>query len=170
MASDTNQCAEPAEYRADGLDQSVVQLLRATWDSALGVLRHAENAMGDYDRDFYDPIMAEEERLFGEVTHKAGSNELKAWRASSGYNGICDASQRLSDAVGAAHTAMLMTPAPDLAALRWKLEQTIEPGDNGDIATWSDRIRLSIVADYQRLLPATSAGTSQLVCTSSIGT
>jgi len=52
-----------------------------------------------------------------------------------------------------AHTSLLLIPAPDLAALRWKLGETIEPGTGGDINPWCDEIRLAIVADYERLLP-----------------
>lgn len=52
------------------------------------------------------------------------------------------------------HEALMKMPAPDLAALRWKIEQTIQPAENGDTVHWSDEIRMAIVADYARLLPA----------------
>lgn len=71
-----------------------------------------------------------------------------------GWSAIQKRQNILDDRIGHARQALLKMPAPDLAALRWKLEHTIEPDETGDTVHWHDEVRLVIVADYQRLLPA----------------
>ena len=56
----------------------------------------------------------------------------------------------MAKAEGDAHVALLKIPAPDMPALRWKLEQTFD--DDGEIALWSEKIALTIRSDFQRLL------------------
>lgn len=61
-----------------------------------------------------------------------------------------------SDESQAAKAALLDTPAPNLAALRWKLEQIITFTDDDDeefMDAWAKKLVVQTIADYKRLLP-----------------
>lgn len=88
---------------------------------------------------------------------KAHEKAREEAKAALDFEAISAQNQRLWDEVSDAHSALLRMPAPHLAALRWKLQETIQPGDKGEIIEWCDEIRLAIATDYERLLPDGSA-------------
>lgn len=57
----------------------------------------------------------------------------------------------------AALEAFLQAPAPDLNALRWKLQILLAPDDSGSIPEWSDRLVAQVRNDCQRLLSQSGA-------------
>jgi len=63
-----------------------------------------------------------------------------------------------ADEVADARRALLDMPAPELSALRWKLDHVITfEGDVGDdeyMESWSRDYVEQAIADYKRLLPA----------------
>lgn len=62
-----------------------------------------------------------------------------------------------SDEMGEAKRALLDTPSPDLAALRWKLDQVITFTDDDEeeyMDQWAKKLVVQTIADYRRLLPA----------------
>jgi len=130
---------------------------RAAWDAARARYEAARAAERAFDDAVWIPAKAARKAKFGEdhwlpLGH-AGRPEIEAWEKVNGFEKIYARLEEIGDALADTQVALLETPAPDLVALRWKLENTIEPGDEGDIAQWCDDIRLAIVADYQRLLP-----------------
>lgn len=71
-----------------------------------------------------------------------------------GMDDMDDQSDRLGDRLARAEEALMDTPAPDLAALRFKLDHLLEPDSDGSTACWSRAYVAQTVADYQRLLGA----------------
>lgn len=63
--------------------------------------------------------------------------------------------EALSEAMGEAEMAALNTPAPDLAALRWKLDRlTVDAGkSDGDMPPWAGHVIRQTLLDIARLLP-----------------
>jgi hypothetical protein len=66
---------------------------------------------------------------------------------------IDDEFDRLVDVASDLECAVMETPAPDLAALRWKLDRLLEP-DDPDASTpcWNKDYVRQTIEDYQRLL------------------
>lgn len=65
---------------------------------------------------------------------------------------IHDEYERLSEAYCAEMDALMALPAPDLPALKWKLDHIIEPGSSGCTPSWSRAFVEQTTSDYQRLL------------------
>lgn len=105
---------------------------RAEWDSAL---RRCQVA-----RSRYDACVARLRRKYGRAVD-APPDEQNA------LDDLCDQS-------GERETELMNMPAPDLAALRWKLDLLREP--NGDMAPWTARFVRQAFADIARLLPPAS--------------
>ena len=81
--------------------------------------------------------------------------ELRA-RFGADYPEVPDAvsaeGERLGQAMSDADTALMETPAPTLAALRWKLDRLMEVEADGYTAGWSEDYARQTIADYRRLL------------------
>lgn len=60
--------------------------------------------------------------------------------------------ERASEAEQAAWTALMTAPAPQIAALRWKLEQLLEIEDDGMSASWCERLVRPALDDIARLM------------------
>ncbi|WP_167539628.1 hypothetical protein [Sphingobium xenophagum] len=106
-----------------------------------------------FDRERLGPQFEAARAKFGNkqpMKDAPGWAEYKEWREASGYEAVMDRWDLMTQVEGEAHTALLRLPAPDMAALRWKLEQTFD--DDGEIALWSETIALTIRSDFQRLL------------------
>ena len=73
-------------------------------------------------------------------------------RRDSGMDEADDRWEVLGERVAEAECALMDTPAPDLAALRFKLDHLLEPDSEGSTACWSRDYVAQTIADYQRLL------------------
>ncbi|MBT2185545.1 hypothetical protein [Sphingobium nicotianae] len=128
---------------------------RRVWDSTMRKWQTAKAKGHTFDMEYVDPLYEAEKAAFGRghiYPDDPRYDEVCAWRDKRNYEAIHNRCEELADAEADAHVALLRMPAPDTAALRWKLDQTIE--EDGEIALWCEEIALAIQADYRRLLPA----------------
>lgn len=147
-------CAEvsnPAQHEYWAQRPSVDMTLEVKWGagSQTYILQPADFARLRND-ELVGATVARKEREW----HAAQQAE-KALRERLNLDAIDRELYRLEASADAARDALLMTPAPDLPALHWKLSETIRAGEGpaGEIVPHEDEIRLTIVDDYQRLLP-----------------
>lgn len=91
--------------------------------------------------------------------YRAALDSVQAFRDAdanhkrdSGKDDADDRSEALANAYSDADTALMNTPAPDLAALRWKLERFRD--DDGDLDAWTSKFVAQTYADLARLIPA----------------
>ena len=80
-----------------------------------------------------------------------------AYRAMPYSDSEADIASEMStmsgDALAAAESALMELPAPNLAALRWKLDHILEPDSGSDETPgWSMGYVRQTIADYRRLL------------------
>ena len=61
---------------------------------------------------------------------------------------------RLADRYSQCEQAVFDMPAPDLSALRWKLERLLAIDPDGATSGWSGEHVQQTLADIQRLIPA----------------
>lgn len=113
------------------------QAMRAKWDEAFDLLRKAD---ADFRRfaEAMDPLC----RL--EATYCAEHGLKRAELLSSGSPYAVpahmeDERERLCDEFSGAETLLMATPAPDLAALRWKLDHTAGSEWNKDYVAQMQR-------------------------------
>ncbi|GBH29685.1 hypothetical protein [Sphingobium xenophagum] len=124
------------------------------WNDAMAHYRKTVADGETFHREYLDPHFQAARARFGDDRPRKGEPdwpEYRDWCESSGFDAVMDKWQLEGEAEGDAQTALLEMPAPDLAALRWKLEHTFET--DGDIALWCPEIALTIRADFLRLLP-----------------
>ena len=126
---------------------------RDAWDATMAMWL-AYTAKGDaFDAQHVDPIHAEEKARFGHACPAAWEPQFQAvreWRETKNYLALCEQSEAIWNDAADAHTELLRMPAPDLSALRWKLDETFA---DDEIALWSDDIADAIRADITRLMP-----------------
>lgn len=132
---------------------AVAQPDRGAWDSLMAAHIHARDEGAVMDRDFIDRIQKEEERLFGD--YAVGRNhpryeEIRAWHQANGHLPIFEKWEALAQSEAETQANLLRIGAPDLAALRWKLDRTFE---EDEVALWCDEIIVVMRADIARLLP-----------------
>ncbi|OUC54963.1 hypothetical protein CA262_08910 [Sphingobium sp. GW456-12-10-14-TSB1] len=123
------------------------------WNAAMTHYRKTVADGETFERERLEPHFEAARTRFGDDRPKRGAPdwpEYRDWCVSSGFDAAMDQWQIVGEAVGDAQTTLLAMPAPDLAALRWKLEHTFEA--DGDIALWCEEIALSIRSDFLRLL------------------
>ncbi|MXO85238.1 hypothetical protein GRI38_04270 [Altererythrobacter aurantiacus] len=78
--------------------------------------------------------------------------QVRRVRSSFAMDEADDMAEELCDRVCATHSALMAMPAPDLAALHWKLDQLRD--QDGDMESWAARYVAQTFADIARLLPA----------------
>ena len=111
----------------------------------------------------FHPDRPDEWEQSGPQCKKAASQMKEKWRAhrsaraSVRLNAIEDEVDRLSDLVCEARWAAIQTPAPHLAALRWKLDQLFgldaRGGVDGESPVYTSDVVNDFMADVYRLLP-----------------
>lgn len=122
------------------------------------------------DRSGYSPVyvlrannLDEWDDNISPQVRNAAAEEKAKWRAykearkAAGLDAIEDESERLGDLAYAARWAAINTPAPDLTALRWKLDQLFGQGardEDDESPAWAPRIVNDLMSDVHRLLPA----------------
>lgn len=77
--------------------------------------------------------------------------ELERISEKLGYTFAANRMDELADSYCDARVGLMNTPAPDLAALRWKLDQFRD--DDGDLVAWTADIAAQTFDDIARLLP-----------------
>lgn len=107
---------------------------REQWNAAMERYRAAKARADNYDETVYKRA----ERL-GDLDGKG-----VPWH-------IGREDDRLRDLESAADKALMTMPAPDLAALRWKLDRALMI-DDGALANWSEWYVRQTIADVARLL------------------
>lgn len=142
---------------------------RSEWEIAMARFRLAKAAHGKFfavfERAYAAEVAFEEARG---VVHQLpdGSwtrdyfDRRRALRAELGTSHVVpdhmhERIEALSDRMNDAERAALDTPAPDLAALRWKLDRlTVEANEpDGDLPPWSHEYVRQTLADIARLMP-----------------
>lgn len=90
--------------------------------------------------------------------YRAALDSVRTWRDAnerhdreSGMVAAEDRWEALGDEVDEARTALMALPAPDLAALQWKLAHLLST-ENGSVAPWSDEYVAMTKTDMVRLL------------------
>lgn len=81
--------------------------------------------------------------------------EIAAIEQQHGYREAEERCEALGEVRYEAEWALMELPAPDLPALRWKLEKLLEV-HNGSCAGWSEEAIAQTVADMQRLMAGTA--------------
>ena len=147
VAIPTSALAAPADRRA--------------WEFALARYRAIEQAAETFDAEIYEPLW-EKERAFDEA-HGTGLRPGESWtRTRDAFlrehgtahivpDDIHDRHERLWEEVCDAAGEVLDAPAPDLPALRWKLDYLT--GGGKDWAAWCDEAVQQAMLDMARLLP-----------------
>ena len=95
--------------------------------------------------------------------HKATCDQVRQFRSEfqaakdrHNYEAVTDQDEALSQAAYDARWALLETPAPDLAALRFKLEYLFADGaaeDGNGAEPWAQHVMANLMADVGRLMP-----------------
>lgn len=111
---------------------------RAAWDAAMARMTKAKAANDQFNADIWYPAY-HREKVDPAYTIPESVDEL---------------SDRLLDAFINAKAELMEMPAPDLAALRWKLDIALEIEENGELAPWKAHYVAQTLVDYRRLLPA----------------
>ena len=135
---------------------------RREWDFAIASYQAAKTASDNYDAAHFFPAMAREEafeRANGIEWGKPGFFDARiALQAEHGYqvpDAVHDEQERLVEVMCDAEEAVLQTRAPDLQALRWKLERVIDadPEKGHGTSPWAPEYVAQTLADIARLLP-----------------
>jgi hypothetical protein len=139
---------------------------RAQWDAQWNRYQAAEEAFQVFDCEVYKPLEAQFEALLAENGYVRGKPGFEEGRAKflplhGVTSEISDLQDELSERAADEQTALLNTPAPDLAALRWKLDHLfwLEPDEpDASTSSWRRKYIAQTVADYRRLLSDGVAG------------
>jgi len=80
---------------------------------------------------------------------------LDRWKADHSYvtpEHLNDALETLGNAAGETEKTLMDMPAPDRAALRWKLDKVLEVEPGSFTEGWAEHCVSQTIADYRRLL------------------
>lgn len=128
------------------------------WYEMLAEAEAAKKAEDEFYNQHWTPINEEQERVFPE-SYKANETNLAArakWQKDSGYEAASEFFEALASKRYDLQTKLMATPAPDLPALRWKLDVALQSedldGEEPSLACWNMRYLEQTIADYRRLL------------------
>lgn len=117
----------------------------------------------DVDRRWQAFLAGEGKTWWGDAEsikarHRAALDSIVAYRVALerhdgviGMSAAADHSEKLTDLHSEADEAVMNLPAPDLAALRWKIERFRD--NDGDLDCWTDKFVAQTYADLARLIP-----------------
>lgn len=119
---------------------------RLAWQSALAAYTAAADALETYDRDVMTPVNDAYRTLVDALGPVYEPDAIRCVREEIGISSaqarfdelVTDKCERLDD--------LLLAPAPDLAAVTWKLDALDEGGDDD-----TDKVTRAIAADVRRL-------------------
>lgn len=141
---------------------------RRAWEHALAKLQAADGEHEAYVANFFDPAHRAEqafEEAHGVIQRLPdGSWNPGFWDARRKLEAehgtahmipehIGERADALGEAVGKAQQEVLETPAPDLAALRYKLDYLLGDDSTDSTPAWSADFVAQTLADIARLLP-----------------
>jgi hypothetical protein len=143
---------------------------RRAWDFAMARLEATKAASDTYDANVFDPAYNREQAFEashglshqfpdGSYTPNYHERRKALWdthgKAHCLPDDISDEQERLVEVMCDAEFAVMQTPAPDTAALRWKLDKLFDTGTDPDRGTsaWSADYVAQTMADIARLLP-----------------
>lgn len=156
-----------------GTLKAAPRALRGEWEAALAKLRTANTKYNDYAANVFDPAW-NAEKAFEEahgLVHKLPNGKWSPFyydrrrelqeKHGTGYlvpDYMHKRNDALAEAISEAEMAVLNTPAPDLAALRWKLDELLKledhiGGGQGSTAAHYPETVNQTLADIARLLP-----------------
>lgn len=134
---------------------------RAEWERALRRFKEAEAKADRHYQQVYEPLADRMDR----IEDAAGLDRARFdfWERRKAFvkvnpnlyrdfDAAGDECERHGDAVSDALTALMDTPAPDLAALRWKLDQFRDEKD-GSLQPYTASFTDQTYADMARLMP-----------------
>lgn len=134
---------------------------RAEWERALRKFKDAEALADRHYKQVYLPLYDKAER----VEDAAGLDRARFgfWERRKAFvnvnpnlyqdlNAASDECEKLGDACADALCEVMDTPAPDLAALRWKLDQFRDERD-GSLQSYTASFTEQTYADMARLMP-----------------
>ena len=133
---------------------------RTAWEQALARFNSTKRAADDYEAHVLTPVADRMEALQAANGITPGQPRYLERRmafveanesAYLDYHAIIDEQERLTDLFCEATEAALQTPAPDLAALHWKLDYLTDAGTN--FPSWTPGFVEQTFADMARLLP-----------------
>lgn len=135
---------------------------RRAWEHALARLKVAEQTAEDFDAQTFRPMYEHEQA----VESAAGVDHSKPgfWQERDNFiaehgsahrvpEGINDRHDELWSLVGDAKEEVMKTPAPDQAALRYKLDYLLEDDGTESVSAWSMDYAAQTLADIARFLP-----------------
>ncbi|MET0240194.1 MAG: hypothetical protein ABW184_09890 [Sphingobium sp.] len=123
---------------------------RCEWDTLMSQHRAAKLAGAEYDRSHVNPLYAAMKAAFGDFAIPLDDPRRDEWRTAHNHDAIIAQNEHYADLESNARRTLLRMPSPDLAALRWKLDETFA---DDDISLWCDEIANAIRADIARLMP-----------------
>lgn len=99
------------------------------------------------------PSLNEQMQLLRDTAAEADKRDrqVQAIRDRHDMDRLDDKAEALGDALADAQGVLMAIPAPDLSALRWKLDHLTNRGEGWD--SWSDDYVRQVNADIARLLP-----------------
>lgn len=134
---------------------------RVEWDRAMSRFKEAEALADRHYSQVYLPLSNKAER----VEDAAGLDRARFgfWERRKAFvnvnpnlyhdlNAASDECDRLGDAVADTLGDLMDTPAPDLAALRWKLDQLRDERD-GSLQSYTASFTEQAYTDMARLMP-----------------
>lgn len=100
------------------------------------------------------PSLGEHWQLCQEVAAAADERDatVAATRARFGMDEAEEKWEALGEAAYETEWAVMDIPAPDLPALRWKLEKLLRTDPDGSVSCWSAKVIAVTMADVRRLL------------------
>jgi hypothetical protein len=122
--------------------------------------REWQSFLRDEGRTWFAPTTECAERT--KAKYRAALDSVQAyrdasdqWDEESGHEAANDHSEGLTDRMIEALDVLMGMPSPDLAALRWKLDEVIDADTEADRGTsaWSAGYVAQTMADIARLLP-----------------
>ena len=140
------------------------------WQTALQAMHAADAVFQQFKDRFANPLYQREDELLaahnliapgGGCNATPGyyerRNELRATNPDCFVSdNVSDALERLCERFCDAQTVVMNVPAPDMAALRWKLDHILL-SDGGCQASWSVEYVKQMLADIDRLVPREGA-------------
>ena len=134
---------------------------RSEWERALRRYTEAEAAADRHYKQVYEALAEKMDRM----EDAAGLDRARFgfWERRKAfininpnlyrdYHAAADECERHGEAVSDALGEFMDTPAPDLAALNWKLGQ-LRDADDGSLVGWSSEFIAQTFEDIARLLP-----------------
>lgn len=137
---------------------------QTAWLAAMEAMWTADRAFDEYKDAVWEPLSKAYEAWLTEngASRKLGDGGPVQWERrkvledvhplKGEWEAVNEEIDRLTDVFSDAQTALMEMPAPNKAALRWKLDKLLDDGDDISTASWSMDYARQTIADYRRIL------------------